>query len=112
MNSPLKMEIKKNKKEMMKKEKIILVGLVLVLISIVSIGFATAVPIWSDDTGTNFFTGGNAVCSISGSGSLWNINGVESDAMNDCYNENGVDSNGNAKTQCCPSEYTCNTATD
>jgi len=105
------MEIKKNKKEMMKKEKIILVGLVLVLISIVSIGFATAVPIWSDDTGTNFFTGGNVICSISSSGSSWVVGGVPTDGMNDCYNENGVDINGDTKTSCCPSGYTCNQQT-
>lgn len=42
---------------------------------------------------------------------MWSAGGISTDAMDDCYDENGIDSNGNSKTSCCPSGYTCNQQT-
>ncbi len=92
-----------------KKEAIILA----ILFVLANANLVLAERVSSEETTTDFIVGGNSPICIASSGtSSWSIGGISTDAMNDCYNENGVDSNGNEKTSCCPSGYTCNTNTD
>lgn len=91
-----------------KKEAIILA----IIFVLANASLISAERISSEETTTDFIIGGNSpICIISSSSSSWSVGGVPTPSTNDCYNENGVDINGDAKTSCCPNGYTCNQQT-
>lgn len=81
-------------------------------IFIVLLGFfalpAIFAVIWSDGTGTVFNTDAGVLCSINSTGSFWSQGNTVIDSATNCYIENGINSNGNTQTTCCPSGFSCN----